>query len=370
MKKKLLNKKTVKYITIIVFAVVIGIFTVTFLANAAQAPKTETSGVQTVSQQIFATGNVTAQNQAVLNFQTGGKLTYLPFKEGDKIYHGQTIASLDTYALQKQLQLAANTYQTVSNNTSQTLEGQQAGVIEGQQRTSLDTTNKNSYSSTTEVTVISDNVKRIVDNAMLTQNSAQINIDIANYALQLGSLTSPIDGIVLHEDINTAGVNITPATSFIVADPNSMVFSANVSQQDIAFISVGNSASVLLDSSNGQYANGVVDRIYPQKIVLANGEEVYKVDIKIDNLSTTVKFGQGGTVLIKSNFNQKVILVPSWAVLSNNYIWVLSNNKPILKKITVGDDVNGQTEVLKGLSDTDKIITNPGSILSNLYQIL
>jgi len=370
MKKKLLNKGTIKNLTIIACVVIIGIFAVIFLANAAQAPKTETSGVQTVSQQILATGSVAAQNQAVLNFQIGGKLAYLPFKEGDKIYQGQTIANLDTYALQKQLQLTANTYQTVSNSTDQVLKGQQAGIIEGQQRTSLDTTNKNAYSNTTEVTVISDNVKRIVDNAMLAQNSAQINTDLANYALQLGTLTSPIDGIVLHEDVNTAGVNITPVTSFIVADPNSMVFSANVRQQDIAFISVGNSASVLLDSSNGQYVNGVVDKIYPQKTILANGEEAYRVDIKIDNLSTTGKFGQGGTVLIKSNFNQKVILVPSWAVLSNNYIWVLSNNKPLLKKITVGDDVNNQTEILKGLSDTDKIITNPGSILSNLYQIL
>ena len=28
---------------------------------------------------------MTAQNQAKLNFQTSGKLVYLPFKEGDKV---------------------------------------------------------------------------------------------------------------------------------------------------------------------------------------------------------------------------------------------------------------------------------------------
>ena len=43
-------------------------------------------------------------NQAVLNFQMGGKLTYLPFKEGDVVSQGQTIASIDSYALQKSLQ--------------------------------------------------------------------------------------------------------------------------------------------------------------------------------------------------------------------------------------------------------------------------
>jgi hypothetical protein len=96
---------------------------------------------------------------------------------------------------------------------------------------------------------------------------------------------------------------------------------------------------------------------------------VYRVDIKINNLPVTAKFGQSGTVLIQSNFNQKVILVPSWTVLSDSYIWVSSNGKSVLKKINTGDTVNGQTEVLGGLEDADKVITNPESIISKLYSI-
>ena len=60
------------------------------------------------------------------------------------------------------------------------------------------------------VDVISDTVKKLVDNANLAQDSAQLNVDLANYSLQLSTLTSPITGIVLHQDVNTAGVNITP----------------------------------------------------------------------------------------------------------------------------------------------------------------
>lgn len=368
--KKIFNKQTLKYVLATIVVVLFGIFTITFFANAAQKPKTQTSDVQIVSEQILATGNITAQNQAVLNFQLGGKLTYLPLKEGDTVYQGQTIASLDTYALEKQLQLAANVYQTLQNGASQTSESQQAGILEGQQRVSLDTTNKEGYSAIPESTVIYDNVQRIVNNAILAQNSAQINVDLANYALTLASLTSPINGIILHEDVTTPGVNVTPVTSFIVADPSSMVFSANVRQQDINFISVGNGATVVLDANNGQELSGIVDRIYPQLKVDSSGENVYRVDIKIDNLPSSVKFGQSGTVLIKSNFNQKVILVPSWTVISNSKIWVLSDNKMILKTVKIGDTFDGQMEILGGLSDTDKIITNPQSLLDKLYSIL
>ena len=39
----------------------------------------------------------------------------------------------------------------------------------------------------------------------------------------------------------------------------------------------------------------------------------------------------------------------------------------VLKKITTGDSIDGQTEIMSGLSDTDKVITNPQSIVSKRY---
>ena len=370
MKNNLFNKETLKYLLVALIVVFVGIFAFLLFTNITENPEAKASEITTVSNQILASGNVAAQNQAVLNFQIGGKLTYLPFKEGDKVSQGQVIAGLDSYALQKELQIAANIYQTANNSANQVQETQNAGVLEGQQRLSLDTTNKNSFSGVTENQVIFDNVKRIVDNANLANNSASLNVDLANYSLSLASLTSPINGIILHEDVTTPGVNVTPVTSFVVADPDSMVFSANVRQQDVNFISVGNKATVLLSGTNGQYVNGVVDRIYPQGSLDTSGEETYRVDIKIDNLPSNTKIGQNGSALIKSNFNQNVMLVPSWTVLSNSYVWVISNGKPVLKKVQIGDQFSGQTEIIHGLSSQDKIITNPSSLLSKLYKIL
>src|ERR1035437_1234647 len=129
--KKLFNKQTLKYLIVTLFVVVIGIFIVTFLAHASAPIRTETVNVNAVSQQILATGSINAQTQAVLSFQMGGKLIYLPFKEGDVISQGQIIAQLDSYALQKQLQIAANTYQTSKNANNQTQENQNAGVLSG-----------------------------------------------------------------------------------------------------------------------------------------------------------------------------------------------------------------------------------------------
>jgi RND family efflux transporter MFP subunit len=367
--KKIFNKETLKYAVVTLFVVAIGIFAITFFASAASPEKTEMLNVNAVSQQILATGSIAAQNQAVLNFQVGGKLVYLPFKEGDQIYQGQTIAQLDQSDLQKRMQIALNTYQSTRDTFDQTQENSQTGVLQGSQKFVLQTQNTSGIGGTTEDTVIDNMVKRILDQNQANLNTSVLNVQLSNSALQLATLTSPISGIVLHEDVNVSGVNITPATSFVVADPKSTVFSANVRQQDIDFMSVGNPATISLDALGGKTLQGVVDRIYPQKTTLPTGDQVYRVDIKINNLPSSVKFGQSGTVLIKSNFNQKVILVPSWTVLSDSYIWVSDNGKTVLKQISTGDAINGQTEVLGGLKDTDKIITNPENIISKLYSI-
>lgn len=364
------GQKIIKYILAITIFGIIGIFSVSFFSGVHQVSKGETVDVRAVDSEILASGTVDSQNKVNLNFQTGGKLVYLPFKEGDTVYQGQVIASLDTYILRKQLEVMANNYQIAKNAGDQALELQKAGVLEGQQRTSLDSTNKQGYSTIPEVDVIYDNVKRIVNNALIAQNSAQINIDIANYAIQLASIVSPINGVIMREDVTTPGVNITPATSFVIADPSSMVFSANVRQQDIEFISIGNSVKIMLDGHD-ETIIGTVDKIYPQKTILQNGESVYKIDIKAYGINqSTAKIGQSGTALIKSNFKQKVILVPSWTILSQNFVWVIENDKYVLKKVTVGDTINNQTEIMKGLSKGDKVIIDPKSIISKKYKIL
>ena len=364
--KKILNKTTILAIFIVLFVAAIAWIN---FNPASVTSNSETINVKKVDNQILADGTVDSASTAILHFQVGGKLTYLPVKEGDTVYAGQTIARLDTYALQKQVQLAANNYQTVKNSANQTTENQQAGVLEGQQRLSLDTTNKQGYSNIPETNVVYDNVQRIVDNANLSQNSAQLNVDLANYAIQLSSLTSPISGIVTHLDTTTSNTNITPATSFVVADPNNLVFDANVPESMINYISVGSQVQIKISNGGGQ-TSGAVTKIYPQKFTLPDGENGYEVEVTASDLTKIAKMGQSGSVLIDSNLSGESIVVPSWVVLGNRYVWVLSNNKPVLKQVKTGKTLGSETEILNGLDYSDKLILNPKSIAVKNYKLL
>lgn len=364
-----------KFITIAIVLVLI-IDAVVFVSVALR-PSTHitnnnyaTVAVKAVDSTIVADGTVTAQDEADLHFQTGGKLVSLPFKEGDSITEGQTIAQLDTYPLQQQLSEALNNYESTRDQFDQAQENATTNETQNVQKGQ-----DNFYGGGPEAgdnnanaNYFNDLAQRIVDENQANLNSSVINVQIANYALQMATLTSPISGVVTHEDVTVPGQNVTTETTFSVADPTSKVFRANVPASDIDFISVGMNANIILDGVQDKIS-GTVTNIYPSKITLSDGEEVYQVDIQSNDIKNIGKLDQDGTAIIMTNA-QNVILVPAWTVLSNKYVWVDNNGKPQLRTVSVGKVTGNDIEITGGLSKNDRVITDPSVITTKEYQLL
>jgi len=331
--------------------------------SALSNQQTTTTTVKFVNSAIIADGAVSAQSQATLNFQTSGKLIRLPFKEGDKIRSGQVIAQLDNYALQKQLTVALNNYKITRDNFDQTQQNAGNQLLKQQ----LAPTYSKAVANVDET--INDALERILDQTQMTLNNSVASVDLANYALQLSKLVSPISGIVAHQDVNVAGVNITPATTFVVADPASAVFRAKVAQTNIYYVHEGNEATILIDGLQDKLS-GTVEKIYPLKTTLPTGQVVYQVDIRCDDLvEKNIKLDQIGKAIIQTNA-EKVALIPAWTVINGNRVWVNENNIPVLKQIKVGKIHDSEIEVTDGLNEGDKLITDPKLIASLKYSIL
>lgn len=350
---------------VLISAVVL--FTGSLYFRTSNDLKYESIAVKSVNSDILAEGSVASQNESTLHFQTGGKLSSLPFKEGDEVKKGEKIAQLDTYLLQKQLTAALNVYRTTRDTFDQSKESQDKNVFQNQQKTTLDSAGSG-IGGQDQTDYINNIAKRIADQNQANLDNSVIAVETTNYALQMSTLTSPIDGVITHEDVTTEGVNVTTATSFVVSDPNDLVFKANVSENDIDFVSTNSTVTIQL--GNGKTVYGTVTKIYPQKLTLPNGDRVYQVDITSADLKLNTQLGQTGSVLIQSNTNTNVILVPGWMVLGNKNIWVLENSKATLKPVKVGKTHGADIEILEGLNPDDKIITNPESITKGFYNIL
>ncbi len=365
MKNKISLKSILSFLGIALGISLVLIVTSQLFLRVTASEKTQTVAVRTINTVIQADGAITAQNQANLHFQTAGNLVYLPFKEGDSVKQGQIIASLDTTTLQKQLTQALNTYQSTRDAFDQTQTNSTNNILQGQQKVIA---NAAGVSADNSSSIINDAAKRILDENQQSLNNSVLNVEIAQQALQLATLTSPIDGIVTHMDVTTSGVNVTTTTSFVVTDPSSLVFRANVLENDIDYVATGSTATIKF-GNNQNAITGTVIKIYPDKIVLPTGGNAYQVDIQSTVLPSTAKLGQEGTAMIQSNIQNAVKLVPTWMVFSHGSIWVITNGKPVLRNITVGKTHGGMTEVLTGLEENDELITNPEYIVSQRYQV-
>ncbi len=330
---------------------------------------TETVQPKQISNQILAKGNIRSQNEANLHFATGGKLTYLGFKEGDKVYKGQTVASLDTYTIQRQLQAALNTYRSARDTFDQMQENNQNNILRAQQTYPYDLYKQAYLGGSEKDVAINNAVKRILDQSQATLDNSVIQVELAHYAYTLATLTSPINGVLIHQDVNTPNLIVSPQASFIIVDPQTYIFRAQIAEEDMPYMQTGLAATVKLNGQEKTNYQGTVIKIYPERMTLPTGENVYQVDVASDQFTADLNYQQGGVATININSEQPVTLVPSWLVLGGNQVWVMEDGKPVLKLVETGQ-VNGQyTEILSGISENDQLITEPENLINHDYLI-
>jgi len=336
-------------------------------SSQGQEDISQTSQTAETKSQISANGSVASQNQATMYFQVGGQVTDLPFKVGDNVKKGDLIAAIDATDAEHTETAAEANYKSAQAALNLVLDN-----IHLFQYGNGGFGNVGSTSETQTQTTQRQQAEQGV-------NAAYDNMQIAKQNLSLYSLISPLDGIITQQSVTSIGVNIAAATAatttFTVADPSQAVFQALVSPSDLGLISQGSQASVVLDNSNKQSSgsatlNGQVVKIYPDKTTTSTGDSAYKVDISIPNILIFSRFGQTGTVLINTANSAPITEVPTWTLLGSQYLWVMEGDTPKLKQVSVGDSRGGMTEIIKGLSSDDKVITDPKSLIKKEYKIL
>jgi len=324
-----------------------------FLAGPKGKYKLATVKKKTLSQTVSASGTVQAENQAVLKFQTSGRLAWVGVKEGDFVRRGQAIASLDKRELEKKFKKELNDYLNERWDFEQT---------------------QADYQETKERHLITDEIQRILDKAQFDLNNAVIDVEIADLAVKFATIVSPINGIVTQVESPLAGVNITPATAeFIIADPAVMKFVANVDEADIGNVKVGQKALVSLDAYPEEEFEGVVNKIAFAAVTTRGGGTAFPVEIILpENTDQRFKVGMNGDVEIVLDSRQDVLTVPLEAIRTKGgktYVQVVEepktswpfNRRSKIRETEVQLGIEGETEaeVISGLNPGELVITGP-----------
>ena len=357
---------------------VIAMLSVMIMALAIAGCGTKTVSVADVTYkdmplQIHNDANVTALNKGTVTPTLTGQVVYA-VKVGDQVQQGQTLATVDTAALQQQLaslqgqlaQAQSQSYATsVTTTTAASVDSAQlaqarkmreAGMITQKE---YDRIVERSQPQTTTVTT---------GGGGGGANVAAIEAQIAQVSAQMAASTivAPIAGTVTaiyNEDRQMA-----------IADRPFMMIQQTTPM--VASLSIPRDAAMKLGTPEAKNGMKVLLKVAEQELPgeltyvdITQPETVPSVLVKatFNNDKGLIKAGDFYTLVIESNVKAKMLTVPSKAVRENSdgkYVYVLTENNTVDVRvvevgITEGDDV----AIISGLNAGDKVITTDGTFV-------
>jgi len=287
-----------------------------------------TPQLKTIEDTLTLSGSIDAHDKAEVNFQTSGRLAWVGVKEGDRVKKWQSLASLDRQELRKQLEISFNNYQS--------------------QLSQFDDT-QDKYKQEKEALILTDEMKRILARSQFALDNAVINYELNDLAVKYATIWSPINGIVVSVAQPHPGVNITPAnSSFIIVDPASVYFKAEIDEDDLSRVRIGQPATVEIDAFPDDSFDSEITQIAFTPII-GQSSTVYKIDFKlpVDNQDLRFRLGMSGDVKIILKQEDNVLVVPIDALNQeddNYYLWVKTNNSNLEKKeVTIGIETDEET---------------------------
>jgi RND family efflux transporter MFP subunit len=314
--------------------------------NRTQTQKI-TAGIttKTVTRRDFAktlssSGKTKADVSVELKFQASGKLTWVGVKEGASVSAYQTLATLDSREVQKNLEKALRDYSSQRNDYEQTW------------RVTYDGKKPND--------AFNDTVRRVLEKNQWDLEKSVLDVELKHLAVEFASLVTPIAGIVTRIDTPVAGVNITPATAvFAVADPTSLVFEATVDETDVGSLSVGQKATITLDAFPEATYAGTIRYISYISQQSSGGATVFPVKISFDN-PEKLRIGLNGDITIVTDREAGVLTVPTEAIREENgdtYVYKKIGTSYKKTAITTGKKNEDDVIVTDGISEGDIIVT-------------
>lgn len=348
-------KKNLKKIIIILIVVAIsgiGLYRVNAKDKPKEIPKFDakkesivTPKRETIKEEITLTGSIDAVTKSNLQFKTSGQLAWVGVKVGDKVKKYQAIASLNKEELRKGLEADFNSYRSAL-------------------ATFDDVQDKYKYEK--DNLILTDEMKRILVRSQNTLGNSVIAYELQDLAIKYATLYSPISGVVVAVDQPNSGVNITPASAtFSIIDPMSIYFKAQIDQEDVTRVKIGDKTTITLDSfPEKEFVSEVTYISFTP--VSGQTSTVYEIRFKLDsdsNQDLKYRLGMDGDALISLKEIPNSLTLPIEAIRQDEdqpYVFVKSNdNQPLIKKtIKIGIETDTTVEILEGLSENDQVVVS------------
>ena len=169
---------------------------------------------------------------------------------------------------------------------------------------------------------------------------------------------SPAAGTVV-DKIAVEGMHFQPGdTLFRIVDTTSMWVMAEVYEQDLAFVKVGDAARVTVNAWPGEPFDGKVTFIYPN---VGKDSRTARLRIEVPNPDGRLRADMAATVEIVSPLEGRRLVVPESAVIDSGRRQIVlvdrGEGRYEPRPVRLGARVPGSVEVLDGLRAGERVVT-------------
>ncbi|MEH2387907.1 MAG: efflux RND transporter periplasmic adaptor subunit [Nostoc sp.] len=184
-------------------------------------------------------------------------------------------------------------------------------------------------------------------------------------------IRAPLSGIVTQKYAEP-GAFVTPTTSAsssasatsssIVAVARGLEILAQVPEADLARIKQGQQVEIVADAYPDQVFKGHVRLIAPEAVV-EQGVTSFQVRVALDTGTDKLRSGLNVDLTFLGDRVNNALVLPTVSIVTEKgKTGVLvpdANNKPQFREITVGAQIQDQTQILEGVKAGDRIFVNP-----------
>lgn len=275
------------------------------------------------------TGTLRALREVQIFTQEEGRITALPFFEGDRVEEGELVVQLDDALIRAQLARTSATRKQAEQDIKRLKELRSRKLVSEDEYT----------------------------RALTQLEVAEADERVLKTRLGYTRITSPIPGLVI-ERLSEPGIVVERLQHVLtIADPSSLVTELQVSELILPDLQVGDSARVRIDALGGDAYTGHITRIHPSLDPISRRGTI---EVELTPVPQGAAPGQLCRVELSTHASQRRV-IPFSALRRDDdseYVFLLdAEGKALRANVQSGLRLADQVEIVHGLEAGQQVIT-------------
>jgi len=285
--------------------------------------------VDDIDEIVSASGRIQPQTKVDIVSEVSAKIINVAVKEGDQVYRGQGLITLDTVQLQSDVSQARYSLDEIVARTQAAKTLYEKDKLEFERQSRLYEQQLTSETAYTNARFAFENSQANYEASQAQVKTARSRLEKAQDNLTKTSIEAPMDGVItyLNAEVGEIAQGQTSYTQgktlMTVSDLSVFEVEVEVDESEIAKVATGQSADITVDAYRDTVFEGTVVEVGNSAIVSGQGTEDYttgfRVKVRFAETDVVIRPGMSATVDITTARATDVILVPYASIVTREF---------------------------------------------------